>query len=151
MIKKEFIQLKVEVSDWEDAIRQSAQPLLTHGKITPTYVEEIIKIARTTGPYIVITKHVALPHAPVAAGALEQAMGITTLKSPVVSGNTANDPVKYLFCMSAKDSDSHLQAMSELVTLLSTDEFYDLLDICEDPQEILNYIIALEEGEDNNA
>lgn len=151
MIKKEFIQLQVEVRDWEDAIKQSAQPLLTHGKITAEYVEKIIEISRTTGPYIVITKHVALPHAPVEAGALASAMGITTLSNPVVSGNQANDPVKYLFCLSAKDSNSHLQAMSELVTLLSTEEFYDLLDHAQDPQEILNYITALEKGENDYA
>lgn len=91
-----------------------------------------------------ITKHVALPHAPVENGALAPAMGITTLEVPVVSGNQTNDPVKYLFCMSATDSESHLQAMADLVELLSNDEFYSLLDTAKTAKEILAFISAQE-------
>lgn len=40
MIKEEFIQLEIEVTDWEDAIRQSAEPLLLSGKITSGYNEK---------------------------------------------------------------------------------------------------------------
>ncbi|MFD1899762.1 PTS sugar transporter subunit IIA [Enterococcus termitis] len=90
--------------------------------------------------YIVVTKHVALPHAPTQYGALDLAMGITTLKTPVISGNKTNDPVKYLFCMSAKDSETHLESMAELVNLLSDKEFYQVLDSAKEPQEILTYI-----------
>jgi len=140
MIKKEFIQLNVEAEDWEDAIRQSANPLLKDGKITQTYVDKIVDIVYETGPYIVITKHVALPHAPVEFGALAMAMGITTLKGAVVFGHQTNDPVRYLFCMSAIDNETHLSAMAELVNLLSDEEFYQLLDTAETAEEILNYI-----------
>ena len=143
-IKEEFIQLNIEVTDWEEAIRQSATPLLTGKKVTAEYIEKIIEISRTIGPYIVITKHVALPHAPVENGALAPAMGITTLEVPVVSGNQTNDPVKYLFCMSATDSESHLQAMADLVELLSNDEFYSLLDTAKTAKEILAFISAQE-------
>lgn len=149
MIKEEFIQLNIEAKDWEDAIRQSANPLLTGKMITAEYIDKIIEISKTIGPYIVITKHVALPHAPVENGALDAAMGITRLKIPVVSGNQANDPVKYLFCMSTKDSDSHLQSMAELVELLSDKGFYEMLAEAETPKEILTYIKAKEEELNN--
>lgn len=140
MIKEEFIQLNIEVNDWEDAIRKSATPLLTGGKITNEYIDKIVEISKSIGPYIVITKHVALPHAPVENGALAPAMGIMTLKNPVISGNHTNDPVKYLFCMSASDSESHLQSMSELVELLSDDEFYNVLDSSKTSKEVLEYV-----------
>ncbi|MGX7262685.1 PTS sugar transporter subunit IIA [Enterococcus crotali] len=144
MIKEEFIQLNIEVADWEEAIRRSADPLLDGGKITAEYVEKIIETTQTLGPYIVVTKHVALPHAPTQYGALGLAMGITTLKTPVKSGNKANDPVKYLFCMSAKDSETHLESMAELVNLLSDQYFYQILDSAKNPMDILKYIIAKE-------
>ncbi|WP_375269825.1 PTS sugar transporter subunit IIA [Enterococcus sp. DIV0212c] len=144
MIKEEFIQLELEVSDWEEAIRRSAEPLLNGGKITAEYIEKIIETTRTSGPYIVITKHVALPHAPTQYGALDLAMGITTLKTPIISGNKSNDPVKYLFCMSAKDSETHLESMAELVNLLTDQKFYQLLDTAKHPADILNYIIENE-------
>ncbi|WP_086347898.1 PTS sugar transporter subunit IIA [Candidatus Enterococcus clewellii] len=151
MINEEFIQLNIEVSSWEEAVRQSAEPLVIGGKMTQGYVDKIIEIARDTGPYIVITKHVALPHAPSEFGALDLAMGIATLKRPIAFGNQANDPVKYLFCMSATDSESHLGSMAELVDLLSNDDFYHLLDSAESPAEILTYIKSNEQGGDNYA
>ena len=150
MIKKEFIQLSVETDNWEDAIRKSAVPLLKDGKVTKEYIDKIIETTKTVGPYMVITKHVALPHAPSQYGALDLAMGITILKEPVISGNEVNDPVKYLFCMSAKDSQTHLDSMAELVELLSNPEFYDLLDHAKDATEILTYI-QTKEGVDDYA
>lgn len=144
MIKEEFIQLEIEATDWEDAIRKSAQPLLGGGKITTEYIEKIIETSQTLGPYFVITKHVALPHASTEYGALGLAMGITTLKTPVVSGNDTNDPVKYLFCMSARDSETHLESMAELVNLLSDRKFYQILDTARKPMDILNYIVEAE-------
>lgn len=140
MIDESFIQLKIKARDWEEAIRKSALPLLKKEKITEQYIDKIIEITRTTGPYIVITKHTALPHAPSEFGAKELAMSITTLENPISSGHTTNDPVKYLFCLSAPDSNSHLKALSNLVQLLDDENFYQALDYSNDAIDILDYI-----------
>ncbi len=145
IIGKELIQLNVRAKNWEDAIRRGTCPLVTHKKVTPEYVNKIIEIAHTTGPYIVITKHVALPHAPSEFGALDSAIGITTLETPIEFGNEANDPVKYLFCLSAKDSSSHLEVMTELVQLLENEDFFRLLDNAKNPSEITDYIKTIEQ------
>lgn len=142
-IKEKYILLGVEAENREDAIRKSAQPLLDDGKITAGYVDAIIEILKEIGPYIVITKHVAMPHAPTDKGALAEAMSITTLKTPIVFGNEENDPVKYLFCLSAKDGDGHLALMAELVTLLEDEAFFKLLDQTNDPKEVYQYILSL--------
>lgn len=135
-----LIQLKLEAVDWEDAIRKSAQIFLDQDICTPNYVDEIISASRETGPYIVITKHVALPHARPEAGAKKLAIGISTLKTPIEFGNKQNDPVKYIFCLSAKDNESHLRSMAELVELLEQEAFYKVLDNANDPKEIINFI-----------
>lgn len=75
IISEELIQLNVQAKDWEDAIRKSAAPLLKKRKITQEYIDKIIEITQTTGPYIVITKHTALPHASSKFGAKEKAVG----------------------------------------------------------------------------
>lgn len=95
---------------------------------------------KEVGPYIVLAKHIALPHARPEAGALESAIGVATLKEPVVFGNEANDPVKYLFCLSAKDDMEHLQALAQLAELFEDQAFFELLDRTDDPQEIIAYI-----------
>lgn len=73
-------------------------------------------------------------------GALESAIGIATLKTPVVFGNEANDPVKYLFCLSAKDNMEHLNALAELAGMFEDAQFYRLLEQAESAKEIMEYI-----------
>lgn len=140
LLSEELILLNIDASDWEDAIRKAAQPLVTEKKVTESYVDDIIVGVKNNGPYIVLTEHVALPHARPESGALESAIGVATLKTPVEFGNEANDPVKYLFTLSAKDSSQHLSALSELAGLFEDKEFFNLLDNSNNPKEIMEYI-----------
>lgn len=135
-----LIRLNIEADDWQTAIRKAAQPLVDHKKVKAAYVDEIINGVLEMGPYIVITKHVALPHARPEAGALESAVGIATLKHPVKFGNKDNDPVKYLFCLSATDNIKHLNALAELAGLFEEKAFFDLLDQANTPEEIMEYL-----------
>lgn len=140
LINENLIILNVEASDWEDAIRKSAQPLVNEKKIKETYVDDIVVGVKENGPYIVLTEHVALPHARPESGAIETAVGIATLKDPVEFGNEANDPVKYLFTLSAKDNSQHIAALSDLAMLFEDEKFFKLLDSTEDAKEIIEYI-----------
>lgn len=144
LLDESLVRLDVEASDWEDAIRKAAQPLVDNGKVTPAYVDDIIKGVNELGPYIVITEHVALPHARPESGALESAVGIVTLKEPVEFGSADNDPVKYLFPLSAKDNDSHLGALQSLVELLSDPDFFSQLDAAKTPQDVVDLVHAKE-------
>ncbi len=139
-----LIKLKVPAKNCEDAIRQSASVLVENGKVTKEYVDAMVNTAKESGAYIVITKHVALPHARPEAGAKEIAIGIATLEDPVKFGHKDNDPVKYVFTLSAVDNNSHLRAMSELVELLEMDEFFRTLDNAKDPKEVIDFIKAHE-------
>ena len=66
------------------------------------------------------------------------------MEKPIVFGNKDNDPVKYVFCLSAIDSNSHLRAMAELVELLEMNEFFRILDNAKEPKEIIDFIKAHE-------
>lgn len=140
LTSRELIKLNIQADDWEDAIRKSAQMLIDEGKVKGEYVDDMVNAVKESGPYFVLTKNVALPHARPESGALESAIGIATLKTPVNFGSEANDPIKYLFCLSAKNSTEHLNALTELAGLFEDKKFFDLLDKTEDKEEILNYI-----------
>lgn len=140
LLDESLVRLNVEATDWQDAIRKSAQPLVENGKVTPGYVDDIIKGVLDLGPYIVITEHVALPHARPESGALESAVGIVTLKDPVEFGSPDNDPVKFLFPLSAKDNDSHLSALQSLVELLSDPDFFAQLENARTPQDVVDLV-----------
>lgn len=140
LTNEKLIKLKVPATNWEEAIRNSASVLVENGKATQEYIDAMVASTKENGPYIVITKHVALPHARPEAGAKEIAIGIATLENPVVFGNEDNDPVKYVFSLSAVDNNSHLRAMSELVELLDMEEFFVTLDNAKDAKEIIDFI-----------
>lgn len=143
LLDEGFVQLGVEASDWEDAVTKATRPLLDAKKITPDYVEDIIAGVKDLGPYIVIAPHVALPHARPECGALESAVGVVTLKEPVEFGS-ANDPVRYLFPLSATDDDGHLGALQSLVEILSDADFFAQLDRAKTPVEVVELVKSKE-------
>ncbi|TCS81961.1 PTS sugar transporter subunit IIA [Pectinatus cerevisiiphilus] len=140
LTNEKLVCLNIEARDWKEAIYKSAEPLLLAGKIKKSYIEAIINTIEETGPYIVITKNVALPHARAEYGAIESAIGIATLKKPVCFGSEENDPVKYIFCLSAHDNTSHLMALADLTALLERKDFYKMLDQAQSASEIISYI-----------
>lgn len=118
ILNHNLIQLKVYAENWEDAIRKSAEPLLTSKKIKVAYVEDMISAVNEYGPYIVLTKHVALAHAESKGNVNELAMSVLTLDKPVVFHHELNDPVKIIFTLAAPDSESHLEIMKEWVNII---------------------------------
>ena len=140
LLTEELVLLGVEASGWEDAVRKGVQPLVDCQKVTPSYVDDIVKGVNELGPYIVITEHVALPHARPESGALETAIGIVTLKNPVEFGSADNDPVRYLFPLAAKDNGAHIGALQSLVELLSDPDFFARLDGCNTPKDVVELV-----------
>ena len=140
MVKPSIIRLGIEANHWEEAIRKAYEPMVKNGFITQNYVEETVRSVSLVGPYIVITKHVALSHAKSQTGALIPAMGIGVLKNPVVFGNKDNDPVKYIFSVSATDNEKHITAMAEFVELLNDHKFFAMLDNAEDSEEVMQFL-----------
>lgn len=139
-ITEDSIQLNVDAKSFEEAIYKSTFPMVEQGYMDSKYVQEIINIYKEIGPYIVITQNIALPHAPSEFGAKKMGIGFTRLKVPVKSGNDSNDPVKFLFPLSAPDSSSHIALLSELADLLSDRAFIEFLDTAESKEQIIDYL-----------
>ena len=140
MITESIIQLQVEANDWEDAIRKAGKPMIEHLYVKPAYIEEIIRIMHQEGPFVVITKHVALPHTKPSSGAVRCGLGLTVLKEGITFGSQEHDPIKYIFTLSAVDNESHLTAMSQLLELFNEPSFFTMMDEAETPQEVIAYI-----------
>ena len=50
LVNEKLIKLQIEASDWEDAVRKAAQPLVDEGKVKTSYVDDIIKGVKEMGP-----------------------------------------------------------------------------------------------------
>lgn len=140
MMDPSIIKLHVEAKDWEDAIRKAGQPMIDHLYVKQSYIDEIIRIMKAEGPYVVITKHIALPHTKPSSGALRCGLGLTVLKDPIPFGSKEHDPIKYIFTLSAIDNESHITAMSQLLDLFNDKNFYEIMNHAEKETDVMEYI-----------
>lgn len=115
------MQHKQSVENWEEAIHLASQPLLNEDYIEEEYVDAMIKSVHDNGPYIVLKDYFALPHAQAGNGVHKKGMSLLTLEEAVdLKGN----PVKNFLVLAAEDSNSHLEALADLSSLLMDDDIY---------------------------
>lgn len=136
-----FIQLNLATNSWEEAFYVAATPLIEAEIVSRRYIDKIIQTTYEEGPYMVISDHVALPHARPKDGAKEVGLGITVLKEPIkILGKT---PMKYIFTLAAVDSKKHLTALAELVALIDRPDFFNMLDSVSSKEAAYQWIADL--------
>ncbi len=116
------IQLYDEVTDWKQALEIAGKPLLDEGVITRRYIDEIIAEHARTGPYYVLAPGVAMPHSRPENGSNGIGLSLLVIRQGVSFGSIDNDPVRVIFFLAAKDSDSHISLISSLAELLDDEE-----------------------------
>ena len=72
---------------------------------------------------------------------MRSGLSILTLATPVWFGNEANDPVKYVFCLSAADKADHLLVMRSFVAILEDKHFFEVMDTAKTGGEIVQYMV----------
>lgn len=119
MLTPQTIQVGALAADWEEAVRVSAQPLLELGLIEQSYVDAMVDNIIEMGPYVVIAPGIAMPHALPENGVNQSCIGLAVLQKEVEFGNAANDPVKLVFSMGSRDGKEHMNALAELINVIS--------------------------------
>jgi len=107
---------------WEEAIKKACQPLLEQKIIEPEYPGYIISNVHEFGPYIVIAPDICIPHAQEGRGVNETAVAFMNTEKPVDFGPSADFQPRLFFVLASTDNDKHLENLSELVTLLDSEE-----------------------------
>lgn len=126
ILKDDFIQLDVDALDYKDAIKKTLSPLLDNGYIKECYYDAIIENLKNYGPYIDLGKNIALPHARPENGVQKTGISFCRLNENV---NLMSDEhsIKIFFGLAAVDNDAHLEALSQLVTILNDDNNVEIL------------------------
>lgn len=148
LLSPEHVMLDVECEDWCDAVAQAARPLLADGSVEPRYVEAIIDNTKENGPYYLLPKGFALPHAGLGDGSVRMGMSLVRLAHPVVFDESDEDlaPVEFVCCLSPVDHDSHLRAFFNLLNMLGTTDLADRLRAARTTAEVTSIIEDVERG-----
>ncbi|QQT00634.1 PTS sugar transporter subunit IIA [Peribacillus psychrosaccharolyticus] len=139
-IKVSDIQINKDAKDWKEAIHKASVSLIESKKILPSYVDAMISVVEEKGPYIVITKHIALAHARPEHGVLEKGLSFTTFGVPVPFGSELLDPVKLIITLAATDSESHLDLLSELADILTDESKTEKMFVAKNEQVFLDVL-----------
>lgn len=119
LLTPEMITLADSVDSWEKAIQIGAEPLLKKRKITPGYIDAIIRYCKQD-PYIVIGPDIAIPHAAPEDGVIDVGMSLLRVKDGVCYAQEYQ--IHLIIIIAAKDKHQHLHALMQLMKLAGSDE-----------------------------
>lgn len=142
-LKEDFIQCGAEASDWREAIQVASVPLVNAGLVGDSYVERTIQKIEELGPYIVLTKGVAVAHARPKTDVKEDCISLATLKHPVEFGHKTNDPVSIVFILAAKDDNGHIGAIMEVAQKLCEDGIKEKLALAQSASDIFQLVVEV--------
>lgn len=134
----EMVQFRQEVQNWAEAIRVAAEPLLINKFIETDYVETMIENVKNFGPYIVIIPKFALPHARPENGVNRLGLSLLLLEKSVKFDGEKE--ANAFLVLAAPDPDSHLTLLSELSTVLSSEEKVNALISAKSYQQVVNIL-----------
>lgn len=140
LITADMISINVECRYWEEAIRKGMNVLREKNYVESSYEEAVINNIKEVGPYMVVAPGIILSHAKTEDGVNKLAMSLMTIKNPVKFGSELNDPVKLVVTLAAKDRQSHLKALSQLMTLFMNSEDLKSIFKAKTTAEITNII-----------
>ncbi len=126
-IAKENLRCGVQAANWEDSVREAGKLLLNSGAIEESYIQRCVDTVKTEGPYMVLTKGIALAHTRPGDDVKEEAISVVSLENPVEFGHKDNDPVKLVFLLAALTDNSHISALMELAQKLSEPDMKELI------------------------
>lgn len=114
------IILKEKVPDWRQAIRTAAQKLLEKEYVEDKYIIKMIENIEKLGPYIILSDDVAMPHSRPKDGVKKTGISLLKLDEGVDFGE--NSSIRLIFILAAKDSNSHIDMITELVNMLQNEK-----------------------------
>ena len=140
LIDREQIALDVEVSGWEEAIFAAGKLLQRKGDISVNYLNAMVSLVHRYGPYIVLSKGVALAHAAPEDGMLAPGISLVRLRTPVSFGHNTNDPVSVVFACALVDNPVYTAALLNLMQKIRRPEFLQEILGANDADKILEVI-----------
>lgn len=121
ILPPENIVLDVQCETWQDAVIKAGEILFKNGYVEEAYIGEMVRNIEKNGPYIVVAKGIALPHAGMQS-VKKVGMALLRLSNPVKFGAGRNDPVDLVFALCTPGRESHLEALKQFSLLVESEK-----------------------------
>ena len=124
LLPEDHIETTNQILTWQEAVQLASQPLLNEKAIDQQYVTNMIHSVEDNCPYMVLADYFALMHARPGEGVFHQGMSLLVTKNEI---DLAGKPVRIFLVLAAKDSQSHLESLQEIMEVFMDQEKYQLI------------------------
>jgi mannitol/fructose-specific phosphotransferase system IIA component (Ntr-type) len=121
------IETDVAASSWQEAIEAVGNILVKNGKVEKSFIHSMIGVVEEFGPYMILVPQVAFFHGRPGPEVHEACLSLITLRSPVYFTEFDDQMITCAFGFGAIDSDSHINMLMSVSTLLQDEKFIDLI------------------------
>lgn len=133
-VLKDRIRIEDSANDWKEAIAMAIRPLQDTGCAEERYLDAIYQNVKENGDYFILMPGFAMPHSRPEKGALKNGMSFLKLRKPVRF--SSGQEITYLLGVTATDSDTHLELLSELAEVLMDEKVLKQLEQADSEEEI---------------
>ena len=116
------ILLNQTANTWQETFQLAGLGLVSSNRVTADYTQQMIDAFDEFGPYMVLTRGVALAHARPSSAVLSTGLSLVTLTRGINFGVERFDPVRVVIGLAAIDHDSHIDLMAELADIIASEE-----------------------------
>lgn len=128
------IKLNVRAVSWEDAIKKAADILFQGGYTHYGHGEEMIRLIKKHGSYIVVVPNLAIPHTN-KKFVKKTGMSLITLSEPVYFPGKV--PVNTILAFSSGDNKDHFAALSNFLEIVKNYDFIKKAHRASTPKKII--------------
>jgi PTS system ascorbate-specific IIA component len=126
-INEDSIEFDLNITDYEEAIKEAGRCLQRGGFCTEKYVDALYANAIFYGAYAIIASNVALLHARPSKEVIKTGVGVITLANPIKFKPANNETVTTLISFCATNEREHLETISSIAQILSDTDYCDRL------------------------
>ncbi len=138
LLPENRIILKGKATNWEDAIREAGELLLKDECINKEYIDEMIKIVREFGSYILFVPGVIFPHAKVKSKIKKTGFSLVLYKDGIEF--LENNKINIVVCFSSKNGREHLDGLVKMIENFEENNLLKKIQRCKSSKEILKLI-----------
>ena len=141
LLSEKNIKLNVDANDLEEVIEITGKTMIDSGLVKKKYTEELKNQITQYGKYILVGNKTILPHGQLLKNVKETGFSLITLKKEI---DFFGSEIRIVICLASRNKDEHLRAILELNGYLKNTDFENELLIKKTPEELMNYLKALE-------
>ncbi len=138
LLPENRIILKGKATNWEEAIKEAGNLLLEDDCIEEDYIEEMIKIVKEFGSYILFVPQVIFPHAKAKSKVKKTGFSLVVYKEGIEFLD--NNKINIVICFCSKNGREHLDSLVDIVENFEENSLLKNIKKSKTTKEILKYI-----------